>query len=66
MTWILTIILASGIMVPIADFASEQDCHKAQDMWTLEPGVEIVCLSAEEAVGAPKQRIKRRRHRRDD
>jgi hypothetical protein len=33
MEWILTIVLASGIMVPVADFASERKCQNALMEW---------------------------------
>jgi hypothetical protein len=61
--WILTIVLTSGLLVPIADFAKREDCEKALDMWTLEPGVRIVCLADDIR---PKRHIKRRRYREDD
>jgi len=55
MTWILTIVLSSGLAIPVADFATERECLKAETLWTLEPGVEIRCFPSE----APKPRKRR-------
>jgi hypothetical protein len=64
--WILTIVLASGIMVPVADFQSERRCQNALTEWTLEPGVEIKCLRADGEQAPAEWGKKRRKHRRDD
>jgi len=67
MVWVLTIILASGLMIPVADFSSQDDCLHALDMWTLEPGVRINCFATPaDEVGTKRPRERHRRHRRGD
>jgi len=47
LSWILTIVLATGMLIPVADFTSQRECMQAMELWTLEPGVEIKCFPAE-------------------
>jgi len=57
-TWVLVVVLASGLWLPVYSFDTEAECYQMLQQWEFEPPVRGTCLPG---VIEPETKPRRRR-----